>query len=479
MTNEQVKASIASNLPDNTVGAITPAKLRGELDNMVDYSDTSVGTHNSDPAAHGTLFFSGVPKLVSEHPEASNPVLNASSVTDRTAQGVADPFIVYENGVYYAFFEVITATTEEIGYAISYDGLVWNYQEVCLTETGVHFAYPFVFKQGGDWYMIPDMTTECSIYKASNFPTGWVKLRTVFESGPVADTTPFQYNGVWYIYTQQSHVLRLYYTTDIISGDWSEHPASPISEVATDRGAGMPVVTKDCVWAPIQGYITMYGEYAKWLRISNLTTTTATFTWMHRIVERDNTKGHYASRGRHHISQVGDLCLVDAVSATGTNNWSIAVFIANNKKRNPSCKIANTAGIQTLSGTNTWERAKAGEITGDVLSDNAYMWDATNKHVRIDRSGRYRILACFNEYGITSARACRIRVRNKVGDVVIATSGINIPSGGPCTQPNSLRIDCEAYLVAGAQLTVELYSNVLSVFDTGESNAAFSVTMVD
>ena len=51
MTNEQVKASIATNLPDNTVGAITPAKLRTELNGMVDYSDTAVAADNLASAA--------------------------------------------------------------------------------------------------------------------------------------------------------------------------------------------------------------------------------------------------------------------------------------------------------------------------------------------------------------------------------------------------------------------------------------------
>ena len=41
MTNEQVKADIAANLPDNTSGLITPAKLRTEMGTMADYSDTA------------------------------------------------------------------------------------------------------------------------------------------------------------------------------------------------------------------------------------------------------------------------------------------------------------------------------------------------------------------------------------------------------------------------------------------------------
>ena len=56
MTNEQVKADIAANLPDNTSGLITPAKLRTEMGKTVDYSDTSAAAstaaHNADAGAH-------------------------------------------------------------------------------------------------------------------------------------------------------------------------------------------------------------------------------------------------------------------------------------------------------------------------------------------------------------------------------------------------------------------------------------------
>ena len=57
MTNEQVQADIAANLPDNTSGLITPAKLRTEMGKMVDYSDTSsaaaVAGHDGYAGAHG------------------------------------------------------------------------------------------------------------------------------------------------------------------------------------------------------------------------------------------------------------------------------------------------------------------------------------------------------------------------------------------------------------------------------------------
>lgn len=63
MTNEQVKADIAANLPDNTSGLITPAKLRTEMGKMVDYSDTSaaaaVAGLDGELAAGNRLVFFG------------------------------------------------------------------------------------------------------------------------------------------------------------------------------------------------------------------------------------------------------------------------------------------------------------------------------------------------------------------------------------------------------------------------------------
>ena len=55
MTNEQVKADIAANLPDNTTRAITPAKLRTEMGKMVDYSDTSAAELTAPPLTTVTV----------------------------------------------------------------------------------------------------------------------------------------------------------------------------------------------------------------------------------------------------------------------------------------------------------------------------------------------------------------------------------------------------------------------------------------
>ena len=75
MTNAQVKADIAANLPDNTSGLITPAKLRTEMCNMVDYSDTAA-------AAITLAGLGGVPtsRTVNGHALTGNVSVTASDV---------------------------------------------------------------------------------------------------------------------------------------------------------------------------------------------------------------------------------------------------------------------------------------------------------------------------------------------------------------------------------------------------------------
>ncbi|SHG19564.1 Peptidoglycan/xylan/chitin deacetylase, PgdA/CDA1 family, partial [Trichococcus flocculiformis] len=67
-------------------------------------------------------------------PGTTNPIITKDIVTDRTGQlGVAEPYIVYEDGVYHMFFDVILgynpdtgSTADEIGHAYSTDMINWT-----------------------------------------------------------------------------------------------------------------------------------------------------------------------------------------------------------------------------------------------------------------------------------------------------------------------------------------------------------------
>src|SRR5690242_2048118 len=83
---------------------------------------------------------------LSPAPGISNPVLTAQDVTDVPAAFLADPFMLFANGDWYMFFEIMHRERRvgEIGLATSRDGLRWEYRKVVLRET-FHLSYPCVF----------------------------------------------------------------------------------------------------------------------------------------------------------------------------------------------------------------------------------------------------------------------------------------------------------------------------------------------
>lgn len=69
-----------------------------------------------------------------------NPILSVDSITDRVAsQGIANPYVMLEDGTYHVFFNTIQAynpstgvTADEIAHAWSTDLQQWNYTQVVL-----------------------------------------------------------------------------------------------------------------------------------------------------------------------------------------------------------------------------------------------------------------------------------------------------------------------------------------------------------
>jgi len=163
------------------------------------------------------------------HPKAHNPVLTAKDVRDCKAQFVADPFLVQKNGHYYLFFEVYS-NKGAIGLAKSSDGITWNYGKIILEEP-FHLSYPFVFQHVGQYYMIPEsfQTNSIRLYKAINFPTSWVFIKTLISGKDFVDTTITFSENKWWLFTSTTNNADLYlYYTDTLEGPWFEHPKNPI-----------------------------------------------------------------------------------------------------------------------------------------------------------------------------------------------------------------------------------------------------------
>ena len=207
-----------------------------------------------------------------------NPVLTAKDITDVSAKFVADPFMVKECVTWYMFFEVYNGKTNhgDIGYATSEDGYKWKYNKIILDE-GFHLSYPYVFKWQDQYYMIPESFDANSVrlYKAVDFPTQWIFIKTLLEGEPYVDPSIFRHNDKWWLFTAtpSCDTLKLYYA-DILEGPWKEHPKSPVVKGDADiaRPGGRVLIFDNRIIRYTQDAYPTYGNQVWAYEITELTT---------------------------------------------------------------------------------------------------------------------------------------------------------------------------------------------------------------
>ncbi len=237
---------------------------------IVKYSDEeySIGVYSMDSDSL-PLRFSGLSGV-------SNPVITACDVTDRNAHFVADPFLIYEKGIYYMFFEILGEDNGDIGLAVSSNGEKWTYEKVVLDEP-FHLSYPHVFKHGNIYYMIPETYEKEAIrlYKAIDFPYTWQFVMTLIEGRDFVDSTIFRYSDKWWIFTAMTDSSNLFlYWADDIKGVWTEHPLSPVvkGNRNTARPAGNVIQLKDSLIRIAQDDYPYYGNAVRAFEIVELNT---------------------------------------------------------------------------------------------------------------------------------------------------------------------------------------------------------------
>jgi hypothetical protein len=179
------------------------------------------------------IFAGSSPLHVSAPTGLLNPVLTHHHVTDVSASFVADPFMIYVDGAWYMFFEVMVAGSVmgAIGLAVSRDARIWQYRQIVLQEP-FHLSYPYVFRWRGTFFMIPEtLAADCvRLYRAAQFPIHWSHAADLIP-GMLADASIVRHDGRWWIFacgTPYDHdCLRLFHS-DHLTGPWREHPGSPL-----------------------------------------------------------------------------------------------------------------------------------------------------------------------------------------------------------------------------------------------------------
>ena len=178
----------------------------------------------------------------------------------------ADPFLVEDEGKTWLFFEdyIYKTGRGNISCAEVTNGEIGN--AVLVLERPYHLSYPCVFRDGGEWFMIPETAANGTVelYRCLKFPHRWELHKKLFGASAV-DTTLWVEDGVYWFFTSlreprgRATQLWLFHTASL-TGDWTAHPSNPIStDVRNSRGAGAIFRHNGKLFRPSQDCSRHYG----------------------------------------------------------------------------------------------------------------------------------------------------------------------------------------------------------------------------
>jgi len=446
-------------------------------------STKSFALSNADYNPYPTRSFeqSGV-LSIRPHPSVSNPVLTGSDVTDRAVTQVADPFIVYDSGVYHMFMETFNDDTDgDIGHATSIDGLDWTYDTTVL-GTPEHLSWPLVFKWDGTWYMIPGTKGGgMDIYRGDPFPTTWTFVETAMAGEPVGDYILFPWNGRWYAITYDgaADTKNVYYSDtfpSLTGGTWTAHPQNPIyTGGATDplRNGGRPIVREDFIDVFYQQQNQAKTRYH---RITTLTTDTYDDTEVSTSPITQYTRQGWNANRMHHVDAMmpyvggNDVVVVD-----GGTDSEFAIGIYTSSDQQPmSLRAYPTGRNQSFPSGNGWHDIPLQGVDHDV-SNAAILAD---DHVTIPTAGYYYVGGAITFQNLPNEEftvRCRLYDRSSGSELSYATT----PCASGAGSASAVAHPVIVALKEGAEIVLQGFQDSSTQIDrSGQVGTSISVSRV-
>lgn len=151
---------------------------------------------------------------------------------------------------------------------------------VPVLELPCHLSYPFVFHADGAVWMIPETSGAGTVelFRATDFPGGWVKEATLLAGVVASDATLFERDGRWWMFATVrdgkagafSDVLHLW-SAPSFRGPFLPHAHNPVLiDIASARPAGRLVERGGRLWRPVQDCRAGYGAALGIARVDRL-----------------------------------------------------------------------------------------------------------------------------------------------------------------------------------------------------------------
>lgn len=181
---------------------------------------------------------------------------------------LADPFPIEVDGTLHVFVEEFPYSARKGHISVltlGQDGSLS--QPVKVVEEDVHLSFPFVFRQNGRFYMIPERAEGRSIalYEAIRFPYEWRESRVLVPDFAGIDTTLYRRgNTVWLLSSSAAHGnhdnnLHLF-SADSLLGEFRPHARNPVKTgIESSRNAGRLFTMGGDLYRPAQNCRHRYG----------------------------------------------------------------------------------------------------------------------------------------------------------------------------------------------------------------------------
>ncbi len=198
----------------------------------------------------------------------------------------ADPFCITEGKRHWIFFENYRAREGKgvlAAVAINNQGQIVEPYRAIL-ERRYHLSYPQIFRARRQFYMIPESCENRTVdlYRATNFPSGWVLERRLLYDIDAADCTLLRQNGMYWLFCAvrartggARRSLQIYFANELTAKRWQAHPVNQKAlyshlPYSSGRGAGRFFRRGHHLYRPMQWSENFYGQGLRFMRVTAL-----------------------------------------------------------------------------------------------------------------------------------------------------------------------------------------------------------------
>lgn len=186
-----------------------------------------------------------------------------------------------------------------------------------ILQSASHLSYPFIFKEAGVTYIIPESHQQGKvlIYEY-DFENNCLVNEKILIVLPLLDATVIKYNDKYWLFagygdgTDDNNKLYIYYS-DTLLGEYRPHAKNPVrNSLDATRPAGNFLEVDGILYRPSQNCGKYYGKSITITQITMLTATEFEETY-HCDISADSKSMYNA--GLHTINTLDDIIVIDGV----------------------------------------------------------------------------------------------------------------------------------------------------------------------